>query len=80
MIHRQLGISGMDPAHSQPIPGFRTDAVVAGEQALRIPGALDVQQFVVVVHAPELLLPAGLKVVCLIEVGPGTRGILAELV
>ena len=73
-------MSRLDFAHSQPIPGLRTNTVVAGEQALRIPGILDAQQFVVVVHAPELLLPAGLKVVCLIEVGPGTRGILAELV
>ena len=73
-------MSRLDSAHSQPIPGLRTNTVVAGEQALRIPGTLDVQQLVVVVYAPELLLPTGLKVVCLIEVGPGTRGILPELV
>ena len=53
---------------------------MASKQALGVPRALDAEELVVVVHAPELLLPADLKVVGLVEVGPGPRGVLAELV
>ena len=53
---------------------------MADKHPLWVPRALDAEEFVVVVHAPELLLPTHLEVVGLVEVGPGPGGVQAELV
>ena len=54
--------------------------MVADEHPLGIPRVLDAEERVVVVHAPELLLPPGLEEVGLVEVSPGPGGLLPELV
>ena len=53
---------------------------MADKHPLWVPRALDAEESVVVVHAPELLLPTHLEVVGLVEVGPGPGGVQAELV
>ena len=53
---------------------------MADKHPLWVPRALDAEELVVVVHAPELLLPTHLEVVGLVEVGPGPGGVQAELV